>query len=70
MEGLHSFKKEHAKCPGCENFDHCTDCYSEKFLPVNSGNLDIDNLIKATHGNNIRYRLEWIPFEDFTDVQE
>ncbi|CAG8456242.1 654_t:CDS:2 [Acaulospora morrowiae] len=70
MEGSHSFKKEHDKCPGCKNLDQCTDCYSEQFLPVNSGNFDIDNLIKATHRNNIRYRLEWIPFEDFTDVQE
>ncbi|CAG8515402.1 3056_t:CDS:1, partial [Acaulospora morrowiae] len=27
------------------------------------GNLKIDNLIKETHGNNIRYRLEWIPYK-------
>ncbi|CAG8443771.1 15463_t:CDS:2 [Acaulospora morrowiae] len=35
-----------------------------------SGNLEIDNLIKETHGNNIRYRLEWIPFGDFTDARK
>ncbi|CAG8696680.1 18821_t:CDS:1, partial [Acaulospora morrowiae] len=33
------------------------------------GNSDIDNLIKATQRNNIQFRLEWISFEDFVDVQ-
>ncbi|CAG8792492.1 32137_t:CDS:2, partial [Racocetra persica] len=35
-----------------------------------SGNQDIDNLIKATHNNQPKFRLEWIPFEDFTDVKQ
>ncbi|CAG8456277.1 656_t:CDS:1 [Acaulospora morrowiae] len=58
MKGSHSFKKEHDKYLGYKRF------------PVNSGNLDIDNLIKATSKNNIQYRLEWILFKDFCDVQE
>ncbi|CAG8735599.1 4191_t:CDS:2, partial [Acaulospora morrowiae] len=32
------------------------------------GNLDIDNLIKATHKNMVQFRLEWIPYEDFKNV--
>ncbi|CAG8456120.1 11350_t:CDS:1 [Acaulospora morrowiae] len=66
-------KKEEDRCPGCNkssNGDLCTDCFSKQFLPVNSGNFEIDNLIKETHGNNIRFRLEWIPFEDFTDARK
>ncbi|CAG8440069.1 18807_t:CDS:1 [Acaulospora morrowiae] len=51
------------------NGDLCTNCYSARFHYVNSGNRDIDDLIKATHKNNPKFRLEWIPFEDFTDVQ-
>ncbi|CAG8696256.1 10736_t:CDS:1, partial [Acaulospora morrowiae] len=65
------------KCSGCNkkrslkygNGDMCTSCYSAGFQPVNSGNPDIDNLIKSTHGNSPNYRLEWIPFEEFTDIQ-
>ncbi|CAG8584020.1 12054_t:CDS:2, partial [Acaulospora morrowiae] len=34
------------------------------------GNLNIDNLIKSTHGNNPKNRLEWIPFEEFADIQQ
>ncbi|CAG8794480.1 14852_t:CDS:2, partial [Cetraspora pellucida] len=37
---------------------------------VSSGNQDIDNLIKATHNNQPKFRLEWIPFEDFTDINQ
>ncbi|CAG8743148.1 3815_t:CDS:2, partial [Dentiscutata erythropus] len=34
------------------------------------GNQDIDNLIKATHNKQFKYRLEWIPFEDFVDLKQ
>ncbi|CAG8594492.1 1082_t:CDS:2, partial [Cetraspora pellucida] len=49
----------------------CTSCYYTKtqFQNVSSGNQDIDNLIKATHNNQAKFRLEWIPFEDFTDIK-
>ncbi|CAG8443317.1 12336_t:CDS:1 [Acaulospora morrowiae] len=65
------------KCSGCNkkrsliygNGDMCTNCYSAQFQFVNSGNLNIDNLIKSTYGNNLKNRLEWIPFEEFTDIQ-
>ncbi|CAG8565291.1 8427_t:CDS:2 [Dentiscutata erythropus] len=40
--------------------------YTQK---VNSGNQDIDNLIKATHNNMFRFRLEWVPFCDFMDIK-
>ncbi|CAG8682182.1 10631_t:CDS:2 [Acaulospora morrowiae] len=73
-----SIKKKHDKCPGCskkkilkyENNDLCSGCYSAQFQSVNSGNIHINNLIKATHKNNIQFRLEWIPFGDFTKVQK
>ncbi|CAG8495494.1 4209_t:CDS:2 [Acaulospora morrowiae] len=65
------------KCSGCnkkrsleyENGDICTNCYSAQFQLVNSGNINIDNLIKSKHGNKPKNRLEWIPFEEFTDIQ-
>ncbi|CAG8560800.1 12773_t:CDS:1 [Acaulospora morrowiae] len=65
------------KCSECNkkrrlkygNGDICTSCYSARLQSINSGNPDVDNLIKSTHGNNPNYRLEWIPFEDFTDIQ-
>ncbi|CAG8804788.1 23927_t:CDS:2, partial [Dentiscutata erythropus] len=34
------------------------------------GNQDIDNLIKATHNKQLKYRLEWIPFKDFVDITQ
>ncbi|CAG8795014.1 4984_t:CDS:1, partial [Racocetra persica] len=37
---------------------------------VRSGNQDIDNLIKATYKNQLKFRLEWIPFNDFTDITQ
>ncbi|CAG8637816.1 15804_t:CDS:2, partial [Acaulospora morrowiae] len=70
-------KGRYGKCSGCnkakslkyENVDLCTSCHSAQFQSVNSGNSDVDNLIKATQKNNIQFRLEWISFEDFEDVQ-
>ncbi|CAG8773248.1 10698_t:CDS:1, partial [Acaulospora morrowiae] len=70
--------RKYGKCSGCnkkkslkyENVDLCTNCYSAQFQSVNSGNSDIDNLIKATQKNNIQFRLEWISFEDFVDIQK
>ncbi|CAG8719781.1 8875_t:CDS:10, partial [Cetraspora pellucida] len=35
-----------------------------------SGNQDIDNLINATYVNQLKFRLEWIPFENFTDIKQ
>ncbi|CAG8685356.1 23756_t:CDS:2, partial [Racocetra persica] len=37
---------------------------------VSSGNQDIDNLIKATYTNQLNFRLEWIPFNDFTNIAQ
>ncbi|CAG8673083.1 7683_t:CDS:2 [Acaulospora morrowiae] len=70
--------RKYDKCSGCNkkkslqygNVDLCTGCHSAQFQSVNSGNSDIDNLIKATQRNNIQFRLEWIPFEDFIDIQK
>ncbi|CAG8757568.1 6474_t:CDS:2, partial [Acaulospora colombiana] len=39
------------------------------FQYTNSGNKDIDDLIKATHSNQLKFRLEWIPFEEFTNIK-
>ncbi|CAG8464226.1 820_t:CDS:2 [Cetraspora pellucida] len=66
------------KCTGCnskrELLDEsklCTNCYTQTQLQnFSSGNQDIDNLIKATHNNEPEFRLEWIPFEDFTDIKQ
>ncbi|RIB27885.1 hypothetical protein C2G38_1662543 [Gigaspora rosea] len=67
------------KCIGCsrkvklcyENNKLCTECYhARQILNINSGNQDIDNLIKATHNKQIKYRLEWIPFTDFVDIKQ
>ncbi|CAG8515679.1 637_t:CDS:2 [Dentiscutata heterogama] len=67
------------KCTGCnkkvrlkyENNKLCTACYyTRRFLNFNSGNQDIDNLIKATHNKQLNYRLEWIPFKDFVDIKQ
>ncbi|CAG8495284.1 4403_t:CDS:2 [Acaulospora morrowiae] len=71
------FKRKYEKCSACnkkrslkyENGGLCTSCYSAHFQPANSGNLNIDNLIKATHSNSPNFRLEWIPFEDFSNIQ-
>ncbi|RIB22099.1 hypothetical protein C2G38_2033849 [Gigaspora rosea] len=66
------------KCTSCnrqvkliyENNKLCTDCYNaSRFLNINSGNQDIDNLIKATYNKQLIYRLEWIPFKDFVDIK-
>ncbi|CAG8498024.1 17762_t:CDS:1 [Acaulospora morrowiae] len=71
-----NIKGLHDKCFECNNkklLKHgnlCADCYSTLFKSVNSGNLDINNLIKETHRNSIQFRLEWIPFQDFTDIQK
>ncbi|CAG8471887.1 12326_t:CDS:1 [Acaulospora morrowiae] len=70
--------RKYGKCSRCNknksfkyrNADLCTGCYSAQLQFVNSGNSDIDNLIKATQRNNIQFRLEWIPFEDFVNVQK
>ncbi|CAG8771361.1 18874_t:CDS:2, partial [Racocetra persica] len=64
------------QCIGCnrkrklkyENNKLCAGCYSTQFQNVSSGNQDIDNLIKATYKNQLKFRLEWIPFNDFTDI--
>ncbi|CAG8445047.1 10883_t:CDS:1 [Acaulospora morrowiae] len=78
-EGLQNFHRKHVKCPGCNKKRLikygaagflCTGCHSARNQSVNSGNLDIDNLIKDTHRNNIQFRLEWIPFKDFRKVQK
>ncbi|CAG8810620.1 15280_t:CDS:1, partial [Dentiscutata erythropus] len=54
-----------------ENNKLCTACYNaRRFLNSNSGNQDIDNLIKATHNKQLKYRLEWIPFKDFVDIKQ
>ncbi|RIB11615.1 kinase-like domain-containing protein [Gigaspora rosea] len=67
------------KCISCnrkvklyyENNKLCTDCYhARQILNINSGNQDIDNLIKATHSKRITYRLEWIQFTDFVDIKQ
>ncbi|CAG8754167.1 18599_t:CDS:1, partial [Acaulospora morrowiae] len=71
-------KRKYGKCSGCNknkslkygNAKSCAGCYYAQFQSVNSGNSDIDNLIKATQRNNIQFRLEWIPYEDFVNVQE
>ncbi|RIB11646.1 hypothetical protein C2G38_2202874 [Gigaspora rosea] len=55
-----------------ENNKLCNDCYHARRIlnVVNSGNQDIDNLIKATHSKQLKYRLEWIPFKDFVDIKQ
>ncbi|RIB13045.1 hypothetical protein C2G38_2199002 [Gigaspora rosea] len=55
-----------------DNNKLCTDCYHARQIlnVVNSGNQDIDNLIKATHNKQLQYRLEWIPFKDFVDIKQ
>ncbi|CAG8601114.1 18155_t:CDS:2 [Cetraspora pellucida] len=65
------------KCTGCNRnkalvYENklCSGCYYTQFQNVSSGNQDIDNLIKATHNNQPKFRLEWIPFEDFTDIKQ
>ncbi|CAG8770181.1 17672_t:CDS:2, partial [Dentiscutata erythropus] len=66
------------KCTGCnrkvnlkyENNSLCADCYNARFLNINSGNKDIDNLIKASHNKQLKYRLEWVPFKDFVDINQ
>ncbi|CAG8602811.1 14705_t:CDS:2 [Cetraspora pellucida] len=67
------------KCTNCnrkkELLDEsklCASCYYSKteFQNISSGNQDIDDLIKATHTNQLKFRLEWIPFEDFTDIKQ
>ncbi|RIB10447.1 hypothetical protein C2G38_2043471 [Gigaspora rosea] len=67
------------KCISCsrkvvlcyENNKLCNDCYhARQILNINSGNQDIDNLIKATHNKQFKYRLEWIPFKDFVDIKQ
>ncbi|CAG8458063.1 7315_t:CDS:2 [Acaulospora morrowiae] len=78
VEGSQNFQIKYDKCSKCHNErvlkysngDVCTGCYSAQFQSVNSGNLDIDNLIKATRKNNIQHRLEWIPFKDFANIQD
>ncbi|CAG8480594.1 14169_t:CDS:2, partial [Cetraspora pellucida] len=65
------------KCTGCNKkklliFENklCTTCYyNAQFQNVSSGNQDIDNLIKATHSNQPRFRLSWIPFNEFIDIK-
>src|SRR5690348_8349014 len=48
----------------------CDSCYYYSlFYQVNSGNQDIDKLIKATYNNLPQFRLEWIPFNDFIDIK-
>ncbi|CAG8711455.1 21965_t:CDS:1, partial [Dentiscutata erythropus] len=75
-----SCNSKQTKCSNCnrkrklkyENNKLCTDCYhTQQFLNFNSGNQDIDNLIKATHNHKLKlqYRLEWIPFKDFVDIK-
>ncbi|CAG8456307.1 14794_t:CDS:2 [Cetraspora pellucida] len=67
------------KCTSCNRKNElldesklCKSCYysQTQFQNVSSGNQDIDDLIKATHNNQPRFRLEWIPFEDFTDIKQ
>ncbi|CAG8752829.1 34999_t:CDS:2, partial [Racocetra persica] len=54
-----------------ENNTLCASCYTRfQNINVNSGNKDIDILIKATYKNQPKFRLEWIPFNDFTDVTQ
>ncbi|CAG8553190.1 3684_t:CDS:1 [Acaulospora morrowiae] len=66
----------HNKCSECNDKkllgygNLCADCYSALFKSVNSGNLEINNLIKETQRNSIQFRLEWIPFQNFTDIQK
>ncbi|CAG8594510.1 1083_t:CDS:2 [Cetraspora pellucida] len=50
----------------------CAGCYysQTQLQNVSSGNQDIDDLIKATYHNQPKFRLEWIPFEDFTDIKQ
>ncbi|CAG8529369.1 19281_t:CDS:2 [Cetraspora pellucida] len=48
----------------------CSGCYNTQFQNVSSGNQDIDNLINATHNNQPKFRLEWIPFDDFTNIDQ
>ncbi|CAG8769513.1 17746_t:CDS:2, partial [Cetraspora pellucida] len=65
------------KCTGCNKkkllkFENklCATCYyNTQFQNVSSGNQDIDNLIKATHSNQPRLRLLWIPFNEFIDIK-
>src|SRR5690242_15364768 len=67
-----------SKCINCnrkkrldENNKLCKGCSSTQFQNVvRSGNQDIDNLIKATYKNQLKFRLEWIPFNDFTDITQ
>ncbi|RIB20903.1 hypothetical protein C2G38_2244276 [Gigaspora rosea] len=63
------------KCVNCElkyeNNKLCTDCYNApQILNINSGNQDIDNLLKATHHKQFKYRLEWIQFKDFIHIKQ
>ncbi|CAG8795291.1 22375_t:CDS:2, partial [Cetraspora pellucida] len=71
------YRKEN--CVNCDKYqilNHesklCVSCYysQTQFQKVSSGNHDIDDLIKATHNNQPKFRLEWIPFEDFTDLTQ
>ncbi|CAG8680800.1 13205_t:CDS:1, partial [Cetraspora pellucida] len=65
------------KCTGCKKkkslkYENklCTACYyNTQFQNVSSGNQEIDDLIKATHSNQPKFRLSWIPYIEFIDIK-
>jgi len=72
-------KKEYGKCPTCNRFNTwyswCQSCDPQLLTEGwTSSNETIDELIKSTQFKATRYNnnhhLQWIPYEDFKDIEK